>query len=130
MSKTSERKEFKDIVTKSIHDCKKIVWQSYNGIKSETEINQKVDLYLYTVYQSVCVDFNLDYEYYIKNMKYSLSVAFMSDLINTVQLFLIEYEKIPKEKGVGSEYVDEIIKCINKFIKKPLYINYNNIPKL
>ena len=122
MSKISEKKEFRDIVAKSIHDCKKVIWHSHTGIKAETKIN-KIESHVYTVYQSICVDFNLDYEYYIRNANYRIKVAFMSDLINTVGNFVDEYRsKSSNITNQGNEYIEEIVECINKFTKKPLYI--------
>ena len=122
MSKTSERKEFRAIIDKSIHDCKKVILHSQNGIKVDTKINE-IELHIYNVYQSICVDFNLDYEYYLRNVKYCLRVAFISDLINTVGNFLDEYRsKSSNITNQSNQYIEEIVECINKFTKKPLYI--------
>jgi len=122
MSKTSERREFRAIIDKSIHDCKKVILHSQNGIKVDTKINE-IESHIYTVYQSVCVDFNLDYEYYLRNVNYRLRVAFMSDLINTVGNFVDEYRsKSSNITNQSNEYIEEIVEYINKFTKKPLYI--------
>lgn len=122
MSKTSERKEFRAIIDKSIHDCKKVILHSHNGIKDNTKINE-IELHIYMVYHSICVDFNLDYEYYLRNVNYRIRVAFISDLINTVANFLDEYKSKPSNiTNQSNEYIDEIIECVNKFTKKPLYI--------
>ena len=122
MSKTSERKEFRAIFDKSIHDCKKVILHSQNGIKLNDKINE-IEAHVYTVYESICVDFNLDYEYYLRNENYRLRVAFISDLINTVGNFLDEYRsKSSNITNQSNEYIDEIVECINKFTKKPLYI--------
>jgi hypothetical protein len=122
MSKISDRKEFRVIIDKSINDCKKVILYSHNGIKAETEINQ-IESHVYSVYQSICVNFNLDYEYYLRNENYRLRVAFISDLINTVGNFLEEYRsKSSNITNQGNEYIEEIIECVNKFTKKPLYI--------
>ena len=122
MSKTSERKEFRAIIDKSIHDCKKVILHSQNGIKLNDKINE-IEAHVYTVYQSICVDFNLDYEYYLRNVNYRIRMAFISDLINTVGNFLDEYRsKSSNITNQSNEYIDEIVECINKFTKKPLYI--------
>ena len=122
MSKISDRKEFRVIIDKSINDCKKVILHSHNGIKADTEINQ-IESHVYRVYQSICVDFNLDYEYYLRNVNYHLRVAFISDLINTVGNFLDAYRIKPSNiTNQSNEYIEEIIECVNKFTKKPLYI--------
>ena len=122
MSKTSERREFRAIIDKSIHDCKKVILHSQNGIKLNDKINE-IEAHVYTVYQSICVDFNLDYEYYLRKSNYRLRVAFISDLINTVGNFLDEYRsKSSNITNQSNEYIEEIVECINKFTKKPLYI--------
>lgn len=122
MSKTSERKEFRAIIDKSIHDCKKVILHSHHEIKDNTKVNE-VELHIYMVYHSICVDFNLDYEYYLRNVNYRIRVAFISDLINTVANFLDEYKSNPLNiTNQSNEYIDEIIECVNKFTKKPLYI--------
>ena len=122
MSKTSERVEFRAIIDKSIDDCKKVILHSHNGIKTDTEIN-KIESHVYMVYLFICVDFNLDYEYYLRNLNYRLRVAFIGDLINTVGNFLDEYRsKSSNITNQSNEYIEEIIECVNKFTKKPLYI--------
>ena len=122
MSKTSERKEFRAIIDKSIHDCKKVILHSQNGIKLNDKINE-IEAHVYTVYQSICVDFNLDYEYYLRNVNYRIRMAFISDLINTVGNFLDEYRsKSSNITNQSNEYMNEIVECVNKFTKKPLYI--------
>ena len=122
MSKTSERKEFRAIIDKSIHDCKKVILHSQNGIKLNDKINE-IEAHVYTVYESICVDFNLDYEYYLRNLNYRIRVAFISDLINTVGNFLDEYRsKSSNITNQSNEYINEIVECVNKFTKKPLYI--------